>query len=139
MESAVDIVREYLIYDENGQLEEQYYSMNGRLYGEYKEWYHNGQLRNQGSYKNDKRNGEYKEWSNNGQLSIHIFYRNGNKICDLNEKILNTLINFQRSYRIRKNLQNYFNSHVFVEWWYSPTVKGGLLSKQDIANTILAM
>lgn len=143
---------------ENGQLYKQYFYNNGereeyknwyrngqlethRLYHnkeqeEFKSWYNNGQPQEHSFYCNGKLYGEFKQWYCDGQLYEHGFYKNGERVCDLNYKIIKAIVKFQRSFRISMSLKKYFNSREFVEWWYSPTVKGGLLAKQEILNTI---
>jgi hypothetical protein len=51
--------------------------VNGRLNGEYKEYYHDGQLYAHCTYKEGKLHGEYKEWWENGQLREHYIYKEG--------------------------------------------------------------
>ena len=75
----------------------------------------------------------------NDQLKTHGFYKNGYKVCNLNDDTVRSIIKFQRSYRIHSALNKYFASRTFVEWWYSPTVKGGMLSKKEILSTISEM
>jgi len=71
---------EYKRWDSDGDLLEHYYYKNGKREGEYKAWYSNGQLMAHRYYKNDKLDGEYKSWYDNGQLIAHCHYKNGVKV-----------------------------------------------------------
>jgi hypothetical protein len=54
--------------------------VNGKLEGEYKEWYENGQPFERSFYKNGELHGEYRKWFDNGQLTQHSFYKEGKEI-----------------------------------------------------------
>ena len=61
------VVRTY--YDhEQTKLKEEYYEINGKKEGIYKEYYNNGQLNVVCNYIDDKLNGEYKIYLCDGQL-----------------------------------------------------------------------
>jgi antitoxin component YwqK of YwqJK toxin-antitoxin module len=51
--------------------------VNGKLHGEYKEWWENGQPCVHCTYKEGKLEGERKVWYKNGQLIVHCFYEKG--------------------------------------------------------------
>ena len=69
------------------------------------------------------------------------------KVVDTDERQMSTnLVNLkdrytklQRSFRIKRGLKKYFLSRAFVEWWYSPTVKGGMLAKKELTNFVNKM
>jgi antitoxin component YwqK of YwqJK toxin-antitoxin module len=67
---------EYKNWYEHGKLWEHAFYENGERNGEFKIMYSDGQLFKHSSYKNGKSNGECKQWHFNGQLSEHVFYEN---------------------------------------------------------------
>ena len=77
-------MKEIKLYHTNSQINKDYYELdveiveanygNGKLNGEYKEWYTNGQLFEHKHYADGKLNGEYKEWYDHGQISTHAYY-----------------------------------------------------------------
>lgn len=154
---------EYKSWCNNGQAKLHCFYKNGKLEGDYNEWYYNGQLLAHSFYRDNKLDGEHKQWWFNGQLFMRCFYKNGKLegeytkwydnnrllehylyknnqfVCRLNDSIIHAIIKLQRSFRISRALTKYFASRAFVEWWYSPTVKGGLLSKKEILSTLSEM
>lgn len=120
---------------ENGQLHKHCYYRDGKKEGEYKKWYENGQIQEHCYYSDGKLEGEYKTWwFENGQLFRHCYYRNNIKICELTGDTVSSIIKLQRSFRNRRSLKKYLNSRQFIEWWYSPSVKGGITSKKELAD-----
>lgn len=152
---------EYTHYYNNGQIEERGFFTNGKPTGDYTlwykngsrqyhvtddnknnttwryvtRWYDNGQMFTYTYYKDRRISYVHKEWASFGVLIDHYLYING-KIYVLTYRIVPSIIKLQRSFRIQRALNKYFRSRKFVEWWYSPTVKGGLLAKQDISDTL---
>ena len=123
---------EYKEWYDNGQLSKHGFYRGGKWEGEWKEWYVSGKKLIHGFYNNNKLNGEHKVWYFNGQLLEHSLYCYGEEICNLTDDILGAITKLQRVYRIHRALSKYFSSRSFIEQWYSPTVKGGLLAKQNI-------
>lgn len=72
---------EYKEWYENGQPFVYCNYKDGELDGEYKRW-HQGQLLEHCYHKNGKLDGEYKSWNNDGQLHFHYYYKNDVKIND---------------------------------------------------------
>lgn len=138
-DDSVSLDGEYKKWHDNGQLWIHSFYKNGVFDGEYKRWWSNGHLAIQCFYRSGELDGEYKRWYENGQLYEHSFYYHGNEIYKLNDAIVGAIVKFQRSFRIRRALNKYFTSREFAEWWYSPTVRGGLLAKQEILSTISEM
>ena len=70
------VVRTY--YDkEQTKLDEEYYEINGKKEGEYKEYYMNGNLKVICNYINNKLNGKYKLYHYNGYLDLICNYVDG--------------------------------------------------------------
>ena len=63
-----------------------------------------------------------------------IYDPNGKLEQSMTKKHYETIRRVQRRIRINHNLKKYFNSRKFNEWWYSPSVKGGMLSKADMMD-----
>ncbi len=73
--SETGIVRTY--YDnQKTKLKEEYFEVNGKKEGEYKEYYENGQLLRICNYINEKKEGPYREYHINGALRIFCNYVN---------------------------------------------------------------
>ena len=49
-------------YYETGELEEEYYYVNGELEGKYTEYYKNGKIEEEGTYKDDELEGKLSEY-----------------------------------------------------------------------------
>jgi hypothetical protein len=57
--------------------EREFTVVNGKLEGEFKDWFDNGQLYEYFFFKNGEKHGEYKSWHVNGLLYKHYFYKDG--------------------------------------------------------------
>lgn len=66
---------EYKIFV-RGYLSYYYYYKDGKLNGEYKNWYYRDSICRHCNYKNDKLEGESKRWNARGGLVEHSFYKN---------------------------------------------------------------
>ena len=75
---------EWLIYHNNGQLEEDVNFKDGKKEGEYLRYSKNGKLYHKGNYKNDKIDGEYLTYYQNGQLKRTEIYKDGELIKTIN-------------------------------------------------------
>jgi hypothetical protein len=71
---------EYKEWWENGQPYIHCTYKNGELEGEYKMFYENGQLGEHSFFKEGEEHGEYKSWWENGKLSNHFFYQDSEVI-----------------------------------------------------------
>jgi uncharacterized protein len=63
----------------NEQIWSQAFYRNGKLEGEYKEWWDNGNICICSFYRNGNLDGEYKEWYVNGGPFEYLFYRDGKR------------------------------------------------------------
>ena len=63
------VVRRYY-NKEQTKLEEEYFEIDGKIEGVYKEYWDNGQLKQICNYINDYRNGEYKHYHYDGQFTF---------------------------------------------------------------------
>ncbi len=73
------VIRKYYNYKEI-KLWREYFEFNGKIEGEYKEYYDNGQLSLIFNYKNQKTEGKYTLYYSNGQLKKICNYKNNIKI-----------------------------------------------------------
>jgi antitoxin component YwqK of YwqJK toxin-antitoxin module len=64
-------------YYTSGELESEWFEINGKMYGEYKQYYENGIIHIICNYYNNILNGEDKQYYDNGQLCKKIIYVNG--------------------------------------------------------------
>ena len=72
-----------IIYRFNGEPNKIMYNINikdGKLDGEYKEYYKNGNLEYHKFYKDGELDGEYKRYYENENLKYHKFYKDGKEI-----------------------------------------------------------
>ncbi|HRZ86124.1 MAG TPA: hypothetical protein P5277_05095, partial [Candidatus Paceibacterota bacterium] len=87
-EAKALLLREEIItYHENGKVSKQYYMIDNKIDGEYKEWFDNGQLCVHCFYKDGKGDSKIKIWDKDGKLIVYQVYKNGKFIKDLSEKI----------------------------------------------------
>lgn len=117
----------------NAQIKERQKWRYNNMSSEYKSWYKNGQIEKHFYSVDEYIIGEYKKWYNNGEIHKHMYYYNGGQVS---HRVWVALIKFQRAYRTRRALKKYFASRGFVEWWYSPTVRGGILAKQELLDMV---
>ncbi len=73
---------EVIAYYNNDQMSAQYYKIDDKYDGEYKQWHENGQLWVYCFYKNGEKDGKFKRWFENGQLFQYCFYKDGVLIKD---------------------------------------------------------
>ena len=55
-------------YYETGEVEEEYYYVNGTLEGKYTEYYKNGQIEEEGTFKNGLLEGKYIQYNKDGSI-----------------------------------------------------------------------
>jgi antitoxin component YwqK of YwqJK toxin-antitoxin module len=65
--------------------------VNGKLEGEFKDWWENGQLFVQSFYKDGKEHGEYKRWYSNGQPWAHCTYKDGKRTYK-DDELIETIV-----------------------------------------------
>jgi hypothetical protein len=63
----------------NGQLEEKYEKINGKIEGEYNQWWDNGNLKISTNYKDDKMDGDFNEWWLPGHLCRKCHFDDGKR------------------------------------------------------------
>jgi len=101
---------EYLIWYDNGQMNEKYNYVDDIKDGEYLKWYENGQMCMKCNYNYNKLNGEWIEWYDNGQM-----FRKYNYVNDIEDgEHLNWHKNGQMSRKC-----NYVNGKLnaeYLEW-----------------------
>ena len=64
-------------FHDNGQLKEQGFFKDGKLYGPWEFYYKNGQLKQKGSFVGRKPDEQYESYFESGQLSFKGFYKHG--------------------------------------------------------------
>ena len=73
IDTFTGVVRTY--HDqEQTQLKEEYFQLNGKINGIYKSYHRNGQLYSEVNYIDGNRNGIYKSYYENGQLYWEVNY-----------------------------------------------------------------
>ena len=73
-------IEEFISYYDNDQLKEHSFWQDGKLHGEYKDWWENGNRWGHCFYKDGNLHGESKDWDNDGTLSVHHFYKDDKDI-----------------------------------------------------------
>jgi antitoxin component YwqK of YwqJK toxin-antitoxin module len=76
LEEAVNLHQAYYY---NGQIEQEYSCINGKLNGIYQHWYENGIRSKEITYINGLRNGLYMQWFQSGDKCLESNYINGKK------------------------------------------------------------
>ena len=64
-------------YYETGELEEEYYYVNGELEGKYTEYYKNGKIEEEGTFKDGELEGKYFHYNKEGGIKKEEIYKNG--------------------------------------------------------------
>ena len=67
-------------YYETGELEEEYYYVNGELEGKYTEYYKNGKIEEEGTFKDGELEGKYFHYNKEGGIKKEESYKNGELI-----------------------------------------------------------
>ena len=62
---------------ETGEVEEEYYYVNGELEGKYTEYYKNGKIEEEGTFKDGELEGKYFHYNKEGGIKKEEIYKNG--------------------------------------------------------------
>jgi antitoxin component YwqK of YwqJK toxin-antitoxin module len=68
------------LWNAYGQLKKHFFHINGKIFGEYKEYFDNGNLCIDCVYVDNKIEGEYKIFDCNGNLKVILYFVNGKKV-----------------------------------------------------------
>jgi antitoxin component YwqK of YwqJK toxin-antitoxin module len=90
---------EYKEYYPDGQLYAHCTFKNGKVHGEYRSWWLNGKPAEHSYNNNGKLEGEYKEWYKNGKLFQHCFYKNDELDGEFKRYYMNGKLELHRIYK----------------------------------------